>query len=576
MPDNNNDAIPAEQPPVSPELIKQQEALCAGRSVIGIDIGITSVNVAQTANYHGKPTIIKVLAEDINLAHEKDRDSETLRALKHALSVFNTRKADIICVIPSRQTLTENMIMPVMPPAEMIEAVKLEVSSSQHFPIQNPVLDFQVVGRIVDKGVEKFNVLVSAAARGSIDRLLAYFYPEQAKPMVGSERRKPEDSPVGLDVSSIIPVSIALENIIRKSKLKIDETMAIIEIGTVATELNIYRDSQLEFCRQISVTGFDFTKCLTRPLSTNAGKIELSVEEAESIKRQHGIPEMGDNYLINDKITSGQVLALLRPKLEQFTGEIGRCFDYYHEKINAGKVDRIIAFGGGAMLKGLPEYMSMELGIPVHRGDPLQDVEFIHHGVLGRKEDGQRLALAIGASLGDLKGINLLPQQFKDRKKRARQKMIVILLAALLSGAFGFVLFGLQAKISQSRKEMAAAGSEYQKLVPQVDDFKKKLKFQEFVHGRADLAGLFKVLSHLPPTMALTDLDIKEGVVHMSGVLVPAEGEDPQEPMNQLLKDLQHARLPSASIVSTKAVPQKVGVFEFEIQGEIGGPGENN
>ncbi|MEI7999647.1 MAG: pilus assembly protein PilM, partial [Candidatus Omnitrophota bacterium] len=359
----------------SPEILKLQETLGRGKSVIGIEIGFTSVNVAQRAIYQGKPTIIKVAVEKIIVTNEDQRESATVEALKKVLARFNTKNAEIICIVANPKTVIDHIAMPLMPVTELPDAVKLEVSSSQLFAIENPIIDFQLMGRIIDKGVDKNNVRVVATPKSSVDSLLAKFKPQQSDPLEGLKKLFGVGESTGINIVRIIPLSIAIENIIKKCKFKEQEIIATIEIGSMASELNVYRASQLEFSRKINVTGLDFTKSLTSSLFTDMGKIELTMEEAEEVKKEHGIPFPEEDFLVRAKITANQALSLLRPKLEQLAREINRSFDYYQDKRHAGKIDKLIMFGGGALLRRLPELLNVELGVPVQLGNPLQDVD---------------------------------------------------------------------------------------------------------------------------------------------------------------------------------------------------------
>lgn len=552
---------------IAPELLKLQKSVCRGKSVIGIDVGVSSVNVAQAVMYHGKPTLVKVAVKDIKIDNERGRENATIVALKNVLAGFNTKKADIICVMPSRQTVVENLVLPLMPEEEIRGAVDIEVKTSQYFTIEKPLLDFKVSGRETEDGVEKMNVMVAGAGRASVDNLLAKFMPREGKPLAGASKTDQVEPPVGLRVSALIPLAIALENLIKKSKLQSDETLAIIEMGTISTELNIYHNGQLALSRQIPVTGFDLTRSLTSALFTDVGKLELTMVEAEAIKRQHGIPVPGENYLINGKITAGQVLSLLRPKLEQLTSDIGRAFDYFQDKKQGEKVDRIILFGGGVKLKGLPEFLNAELGVPVDIGDPLQDVELLFDGLLQDKDDAQRLVQAIGASLGDTTGINLLPLHLKERKKRSFERIAIITVLVIALGISLAVYLSLSFHITAARQKTETAKHEYQALFPKLEELKDGLLLKQYVRARPDLGKVLNYFSYLPANIYLTGMDLKGDRVSLSGIVTGEK--DPKAFVTQLIGDLKKGILDEARFVSVKNPVRRKDVAEFKIEGRV-------
>jgi type IV pilus assembly protein PilM len=558
MSDTNNSALSPETHMAGPEFLKIQETLERGKTVIGIDIGISSVNVVQTALYKGKTTLIKTAVENIVLAHERERDSVTMTALKRVLSVFNARKADVICVVSSRQTTIENMIMPIMPLQELMDAVKIELSNSQQFVMERQVLGIQSVGRIMDKGVEKMSVVAVLIPKTAVDHILSYFTSRKAKPLVGMEHIPSEAGLTGLDVAAIIPPSVAMENIIKKSRFRMDETMAIIEMGTLVTELSIYHNSRLEFSRKIAVAGVDLTRSLTSSFFTNTGKVQLTIEEAEVIKRQYGIPAPEENYLILGKITASQVLPLLRPKLEQMVAEIRRSLDYYHEKMRASsEVGRIILFGGGAQLKGLTEFLNAELGLPVDLGDPRQDVELLFNDVLQDKSDAQRLVQAIGASLGDPSGINLLPAHLKERKKRSLEMIVAVAMIAVFLVVSGGVYAATEARRNAAHQKLLSVKNEYQALLPKVIELKDGLKLKKFVRNRTDLGVLLKQLSYVPSYVYLTELNLKSGRISLSGFVI-GNDKDAQGAPLQLVENLRKGILKDAQLSPMRGAPQAI------------------
>lgn len=572
MAEEKNSVQRQEKPALSPELRRLQKSLCSGRTVIGIDIGISSVKVVQTALYHGEPTIVKAVVKNIVLLNEGEREKATSATLRNVLSEFNTKNAAIVCALPCDQVFVENISLPLMPPEELPEAIKLVVSGSQRFTVESPAIDFVVVGQIFDKGVEKTNLIVAAAAKTAIDKLVNKFVYQENMTKFSRGKRSPADGAVGLELTAIIPMSIALENVIKKSVLRMDETVAVIEMGTAATELNIYHNSRLEYSRQIPVTGFDLTRSLTRSLFTVAGKMELSFEEAGKVLREYGIPSLKDNFLIKDKITSGQILALLRPSLEQFAAEIDRSLGHYYEKKRAVKVNRIILFGSGADLKGLPEFMNAEIDVPIYLGNPVQDLVLLSKDVVEDQVAIERLAVAIGASLWSRTGINLLPAQLRDRKKRFLRRMAIAVSVFLFAFFLGVIYVKLRSELIRVHEQTTEVAGEYQSLLPQLEERKNNLVLLKLLRNRADASGLFQQLSSLPANVYLTEVSLHDGNVHMTGFIV-GEEKEAQGEIVRLLIDLQKGLLSSANLVSTKLMPDKPKATMFEIEGRIGQAG---
>jgi len=182
------------------------------------------------------------------------------------------------------------------------------------------------------------------------------------------------------------------------------------------------------------------------------------------------------------------------------------------------------------------------------------------------QDDAPVLAKAIGAALSDCKGINLLPAHLKDRKKKSFERMIIAGVVILFLGILLSVYSGLTIKKNNAYKQRDNIQKEYEVLLPQVKDFENELFLRKSVQARYCVGGLLKKLSLLPPSVYLTQMDIKDKEVFLSGVVVgkPKEAIDI---LDRWTTDLQGCVLSSVNIVSKKTMPNKEDATEFKISG---------
>ncbi|MCK5178045.1 MAG: pilus assembly protein PilM, partial [Candidatus Omnitrophica bacterium] len=367
-------------------LSKVEDQLGRERFVIGIDVGTSSVKVVQMADVDGKMTVIKSALVDIGGV--PGSQEEALASLKTALIGIETKGAKVVAIVNCPQTCARKIVAPHMPKKELSQAVKWEAKNAILFSIDEALIDFEILGEVSEKNIRKYVVAVAAAPKDTVDRLVALF------------------SKVGIEISALIPISLSLQNWLVYSKRK-EDILAIVEMGASVTELNIYREGQLAFSRKLPVAGVDITKAMTSTLMSSQGKVELSVGEAEKIKKEQGIPTGEETELVDGKILPSQILSLVRPCVEQLAGEIERSFDFFREESHGGKVDKIILFGGGANLKGLVESLKRELEIDIEIGDSLKDIPVLPKAVTDKEGAGLRFDLAIGAILNKGDKINL-------------------------------------------------------------------------------------------------------------------------------------------------------------------------
>lgn len=539
--------------------LKVQSRLGQANSVIGLDIGTTSVKLAQTANVEGEATLIKTAFIDIESRDEKDLTAATLVALKKALSGIDTKAAILVCVVDCPKTCVRNIIIPPMPKREMLEAVRWEARNYIPFSLDQAVLDFAILGEVLDKGVKKLNVAVAASPQETVNKQLSLF------------------AQVGMKASAIIPASIALQNLIAKSKLKQDETIAIVELGATTTELSIYKNYHLEFTRKFPVAGSDITKSMTGALVSEKGRVQLSTEEAEKIKKQWGLPSSDKSEMIEGKISTSQVLSLIRPAVEQLANEIERSFDSYQEGSEDSKVDRIILFGGGAQLKGLAEFLSDELGLEVKIGNSLEGLKILPKAVAEKDIISHRLDLALGAALGDVKlldlimdkGINLLPVKLKEETKRfVKNVSLKVAVTAVLTLLLLFYI-GMRIQFKAYEKKLKAAKVEYSSLAPQAQELYKKMLIARAFLNRPHWEDALKEISNIVPfNIYLTKLSMKNDILNLKGVIIQSS-QTAEAALSNFMMALEKGIFKNVTLVTTSKRDENIATSEFEIKCEV-------
>ena len=308
---------------MKPDVALLQSKLGTGKSVIGLHIDTSSVNAAQVVNYKGRSTLIRTAGQTISLKEGVLADAAIASALKGVLSGFSLRAATIICTFHDPQVFVRKITTPLMPLEELGPAVQLALKNAFPFSLDEAVLDFRLVNKFSHQGKERYNVLVAVVPGKTIERMQGLFVAAHIK------------------VASCIPAAIALENLIGRSQLKTDETLAVIVLQSTLTELAIYRNSHLEFSRKLSMTAEDVIQSMTGTFFSDTGKTELTLGEAQEIVKEYGIPKPDEPILINAKITSPQILMLMAPKIEGLATEINRSFDYYRKNYKGA---RLIAY----------------------------------------------------------------------------------------------------------------------------------------------------------------------------------------------------------------------------------------
>lgn len=486
--------------------------------IIGLDIGVSSVKIAQFAEREDGLHLIRADLEEIALS---SGEKEILVSLQKLIKGIDIKKSRFIVSVNCPKTAITRVTVPCMPRQELADGIRLEAKNYFPFPIDDSLLDYEVLGDIVEKGIRKYEVVVAVSPKSTVEKYLS---------LLGK---------IGIRPASFIPSSYALQRVAQELSAK-EKTQCFVDIGKLHTELIICRGKYLLFSRKIPVAGEEFTRAMTGVLVSDRGRTELTLDEAEKIKRETGIPSETGSKIIDDKISTTQVLSMLRTPLEQLVSEIERCFDYYREESGGGKIDSLVLFGGGASLRGLIKYMSKSLSIEVKLGDSF------------------RLGLAIGAALTEGKGINLLPPEIKEKAKRAfkRSGIEVTVVGAALILILFYIGMGIQ--LNNFQKNISVAKMELSSLGPEL----KQVAIFGLLAGEPYWDDVFKELSNIIPSdIYLMELSMENNMIRMRGII---RSQEPEESLSNFILTLERGLFRNVKLINTKEVAGKPA-NEFEI-----------
>lgn len=510
--------------------------------IVGLDIGSTSVRIVQFIKKEDSLHLIKAGLEEIaSTSDEVSREKEILSSLRKLLRGVDIKRSKFIVSINCPKTAVRRVTAPYMPRGELREGIRLEAKNYFPFPIEEALLDFQILGDVVEKGVKKYQLSLATSPKKTVNRYISLL------------------NKLGIKPSSLIPAPLALQKVIETTHPEKDEIKAILDVGGHLTELAIFKEKDLIFSRKIPVAGGDFTKAMTVVLVSDRGRTELTLDEAERIKREVGIPQAGESKMIDDKISTIQILSMLRSPAEQLANEIDRCFDYYREETGGGKVDLLVLSGGGASLKGLVEFLSEELGIEVEVGDPLDGLKMEAGAMVKKEEIFHRLASAIGAALSEGRGINLLPAEVKEEMKRTFKRTTFEAVGATIILILAFMYIGMRIQLSNLQKRISVANMELSSLGPEL----KQVEARSLLADEPYWEDVFKELSNIiPPDIYLMEFAMKNRTIKMHGVVV---SKGPEESLSNFIHTLEKGIFKNVKLVTTKQMKEK-SANEFELK----------
>ncbi len=348
------------------------------RSVIGLDIGSSSLKMIELKHGNQKPELLKYgtlalgpyrkanIGETVKLSN--DKLASAIQTLFEAVGAVGTKGA---ISIPLKLSLIVTIDMPDSVKNKLETAVPLE--ARKYIPVapKDVNIAWSVIsesdGRSMSKQVDKKNsqmmkVLVAAIHNSTISN-----YNEIAV--------KSSLNPSILEIETFS----AIRSVFGGEK----GTFALIDIGSEVSKIVIIDYGSISVSHSINRGSHTFTKVLSNSLG-------IDFKDAEVLKRKEGmLGSYGEEKLMD----------IIKPDVDFILNEASQVLHTF-EKVQGKKITKVILIGGGALLRGLEEEAKNILGKEVLLGDPFSKVE-LPTKALGPilKGSGPEYAVAIGLAL---------------------------------------------------------------------------------------------------------------------------------------------------------------------------------
>jgi len=253
----------------------------------------------------------------------KDQKALT-EAIKKALNNIKGEKLktrNVVVSLPEKKAFLQVIQMPKMKKEELEKAIPFEAENYIPLPIRDVYLDFQVIPSSSQKS-KYLEVLIAALSKKTIDSFLFCI-------------KKAGLRPQALEIES----QSITRAIVEKQKTKFP--LFIIDFGKSNTSFIIFAGSSIRFTSSAAISSKSLTEAIARNLK---------------IKK---------------------IFKAIIPIITDLIEQIKRYKDYYKTHSTDGcvrssdkEIKEILLCGRGINLKGLPEFISSEIRIPVRKANP--------------------------------------------------------------------------------------------------------------------------------------------------------------------------------------------------------------
>jgi type IV pilus assembly protein PilM len=388
--------------------------------VWGIDLGQCGLKALRVQVIDGQVTATafdyvehpKILSQP-----DADPDELTREALEKFLSRNTLRGDTVVISIPGQSGLARFVKLPPVEEKKIPDIVRFEAKQQIPFNLDEVVWDYQKLGSgtVTDGFAMETEIGLFAIKRETVNRYLQHF------------------KDVNVEVHLVQMAPLALCNFVSYDLIDSEAPAAdeegkkkcivALDIGTDNSNLVITDGQKIIWQRPIPLGGNHFTRALTKDM-------KLTFAKAEHLKRNATkSPELK------------QILASLKPVLNDFVGEVQRSLGYFTNTHRDASIQYMLGLGSAFRLPGLQKFVAEKLQLDVRKltkleklkGDDVVNAPAFTENVLS-------FAVAYGLTLQGLQigrlQTNLLPHEIRvERLIRAKKPWALTAAAAMLLGA---------------------------------------------------------------------------------------------------------------------------------------------
>ena len=480
---------------------------------LGIDLGTSAIKVVQLVQAKGGRKLtrfeIKPIPVDMR-TNETQRRAFIIAMLREIIARDKLTNVQALLALSGPGTSFNTLTVPKMGKKDLQGAISLELKKTLAFELGQAYWDYRVRAEMPDRAGPKLEIITATSQRGVVKEIVTMM------------------EAADIHVAGLTMTPCALHNLLEYGGIiEPEEVAVVLEIGARYSSLTFSKEGSLQFSRDLPVGSDHLTQALVRTITLPQGRHDITLQEAEQMKRQLGIPRKDSTEQPIEGLNVTQILAMMRPVLERLLTELQRSLNYYRQTFKVQKINRLFLSGGGSRLKHLDEFLGANLsGIRVERLDPLSTIQGWSDPRASEHQEllenlAPHLAVAFGLSLDLRKDrFNLVPPEVKMEERLALARLSVQVafpVTALIFFGFCTMLRAqpvqYRALIQNTKVQIAALAPQAQKiqLLDQMQSTMEQRKaLLEKAVGRQPMwTGLLKELSHLTPDeITLSDIGI--------------------------------------------------------------------
>ena len=328
-------------------------------SALALDIGTYSIKAIS--GDPGKKVAVKHIAEVFNttgiaVPTDEATADKLGKVIQTILEDYNLPRGDVRVALPETVVSTKVIAIPPLTDAELASAIGWQ--AEQHIPIppEELSLEYEVLYRPTKNEKAPMRVLLVGARRRIVEHYVNMF------------------NDLGIEPKALETHVLAIYRSLEFSEQ--DPTTLLAHIGASTMNLAIIHKGELQFV----LSHLNGGQLLTKALEQTIG---LDATQAEQYKRTYGL---------DDTQFQGKVASALTPAVKVLTNEIKKAIQFFLNSHPQDAVQRVVLSGGSAMLPGLVQFVTQEVGTEVLVAAPFASAT----GDIPDKVNHPAMAVAMG------------------------------------------------------------------------------------------------------------------------------------------------------------------------------------
>jgi type IV pilus assembly protein PilM len=377
---------PKERKPKEPRQkgpkVKAERGSKGAKRIVGLKVGASQLAAARVAN-NGSAELLQVAREPLEpgiVVGGELRDPDALaEALKEFFAKHKLPKKGVRLGIANNRIGVRTFdVDGIDDPKQLTNAVRFRAQEALPIPIDEAVLDYQVLGEGVgENGQPTKRILLVVAYRELIDR-----YMDACK--------KAGISLAGIDLEAFALLR-ALQAPQDGTAEDPSAALVAVAIGHDRSTFAVSDGRICEFTRVLEWGGAALNVAIARAL-------DAAPSEVDGVKRSLALTD----EMVPESLTPEQAKKArdaMRRAIQTFARELVSSLQYYQNQPGSLGIGEIALTGGTAHLHGLAGELERLIGVRVRVGDPLARMKVSKR--IGETEQVGSLAVAIGLGIED-------------------------------------------------------------------------------------------------------------------------------------------------------------------------------